>query len=873
MPLRISPLLENGEAEESVRILIVDDQASERESLAGILSRNGYSVTAAGNGSEALLKLGREPFDLLISDLVMPVMDGFELVRRIRGTVGFASMRILLRSASLHDRGARRLARALNTRFISKLVAPQVLLDEVAEILREPPQQALSSRFLKQLQHAHHRLTSEKLVRKTLRLREEIDERMVVEEELRESRQRLVGIIDSAMDAIISIDTEARIVLFNPAAESMFERQASEVIGQAVDCLIPERYRQVHAKHVHDFLMDGATARRMGELRPLQGVRSDGSEFPIEASISRVDLSGGSLATVIVRDISQRISTEGALAASEARMRLFIEHAPAALAMFDRDMRYIALSRRWRDDYHMGSGEFIGISHYAAFPDLPDEWRRAHRRAMDGEVVRVDADRFVRPDGAVGWVRWEMRPWHDETDAVGGIVIFSEEITEWKESEERIRKAALHDPLTGLPNRALVFEYGNHLIAGAERNHKPSALLFVDLDRFKPINDTYGHEVGDKVLQEVARRLKACTRKADLVGRLGGDEFVVLLGQLESTASRESVVAQHLLDKIREPIEVGTLNLSVTPSIGISRYPEHGRDIDTLIRSADLAMYQAKQSGRANYHIFNHDLEHRAADALLTETRLKQALAEGGLMMHYQPVIDIATGRLASAEALVRMVGQAGETISPQDFIPIAESTGLIGPLGEWVATEVCRQEGTWLREGLPPLTIAINVSPLQFKQRGFADRLGKIVAGSGIDPAHLQLEVTESTVMEQVENVIETLGQIKRQGITIALDDFGTGYSSLSLLGTLPLDKLKIDQAFVQRIEASAASLAVTRAIIALAQTLSLEVVGEGVESDSAFEHLRALGCQQAQGYLISRPMPADDFAEWRRQRLATYN
>ncbi len=693
------------------------------------------------------------------------------------------------------------------------------------------------------------------------------------------------------------------------------------------------------------------------------------------------------------------VERSGALRRSENRLRTLTEHAPAAIAIFDRGMRYLAVSRRWIEDNQLDGKDIIGMCHYDVLPHIPARWRDVHRRGLAGETLRADADRIENPDGSVQWRRWEVWPWRDNMGKVGGIVIASENITErvvaerqlresearlalalkaantavwemdvatqmllpaderlftmlgygqnnlqtlaqwfahmheedrehvselfkevidgrrenyssevrfreksghwhWvlcqataasrgpdgkatrlvgthtdihvrKLAEQRAREAALHDPLTGLPNRALVFEYGGHLLAAAQRNHAQGALLFIDLDRFKPINDIYGHEVGDRVLREVGARLVTCTRQEDLVGRLGGDEFVIILPHLAFEMRRAVIVAQHIIDSISRTILVDTLELSLSPSVGISYYPEHASDIGELIHAADMAMYQAKKLGHGNYRLYTPELNQHADEVYLLEARLKSALKNDRLELHYQPVMDIKTGALLGVEALVRLADDGWGPVGPQVFIPVAESAGLIGHLGEWVATEACRQHEAWKSEGLR-VTIAINVSPFQFRQKGFADTLHGILAKTGVDPGCIQLEITESAVMENLDEAVAILNRIKALGVKVALDDFGTGYSSLSQLSSLPIDKLKVDQSFVKRVECDQASRAVTEAIIALGHSLKLEVIGEGIESEDALRYLKEHGCDQAQGYWFSGPLAAPKFADWcRRQHV----
>ncbi len=510
---------------------------------------------------------------------------------------------------------------------------------------------------------------------------------------------------------------------------------------------------------------------------------------------------------------------------------------------------------------------------------LPVEsWERVN--AVSQESIRTGKGfsleiQVNHGSGHAIWINSKGEPVFDEKGEVVALRGMVQDITERKhadqllrESEERLREAALHDVLTGLPNRALVIEFCERLLAASRRGHSGGALLFIDLDRFKPINDLYGHETGDRVLQEVARRLSACTRQEDLVGRLGGDEFVIVLPQANQAHHRAAVVAQHVVDSISRPLYVDSLELFVSPSIGISFFPEHAASVSALMHTADLAMYQAKYLGRANYQFYTPELDRRAEQVLVIETRLKNALINGALDLHYQPVIDLKSGKLTGAEALVRLVDE-GEMIGPDKFIPIAESAGLIGQLGEWVFAEVCQQHATWLRDGME-LTIAVNVSPLQFRQEGFADTLREIITNTGMDPSRLEIEVTESAVMDNIHQAVDMLNRIKSLGVKVALDDFGTGYSSLSSLTSLPLDKLKVDQSFVRSIERDPACRAVTEAIIALGRSLRLSVQGEGIESEDALLYLGEHGCNQAQGYWLSKPLPAPEFVQWYHEHRA---
>jgi predicted signal transduction protein with EAL and GGDEF domain len=349
-------------------------------------------------------------------------------------------------------------------------------------------------------------------------------------------------------------------------------------------------------------------------------------------------------------------------------------------------------------------------------------------------------------------------------------------------------------------------------------------------------------------------------------------EFIVLLPHVDNPSDPQTV-ADHILEKISKPIPFGDVQLNVSPSIGISLYPKHGKDIESLIRCADMAMYAAKKGGRNNYKVYIPGQDEKTHSQLQLEMHLKQALDANAMTLLYQPIVDIDTGEVVGVEALLRMVGETGNLVTPDQLIPVAESAGLIDKLGQWVVHEACKQHQIWRDSGLPPFSIAINVSALEFGQRSFASHLGRTIRESGIDPSCLQIELTERAVMDNVSDSIATLREIRAMGVRISLDDFGTGYSSLSYLSNLPLDKLKIDQSFIRSLDSKPASQTITDTIIAMGRSLNLEIVGEGIESESAMEYLRQHGCDQAQGYFLSKPLPANEFESWYRSKTSGWH
>jgi diguanylate cyclase (GGDEF)-like protein/PAS domain S-box-containing protein len=678
------------------------------------------------------------------------------------------------------------------------------------------------------------------------------------------------SITEQAADSIFVTDAQGRIAYQNPEARRVFGFADGEIVGHSV------------TDTIHHHSPDGSPCRpekcevnraaALGETtRDFTWFvfRKDGSAFHASCTASPLNIESKRQGAVLfITDITERRKVEDALLKSAEKLKLATE--VTGIGLFDYFpktgevvwtetlKRMFGLSRDAEIDYDV----FLKALH-------PDDRARVHglmqEALMPGSSGRYHAEyRTVGiQDGKERWVSATGQVFFDSRGQAARMIGSAIDITERKLSEKRVREASQHDSLTGLPNRSLLFEYCSHLLAMADRHCTGGAVLFIDLDRFKAVNDLYGHDVGDKLLQEVARRLQLCMRREDIVSRLGGDEFIVVLPRID-TPHAPMTVAQNILNHIGLPFDIGTLTLSVSPSIGISLFPSHSDDLEPLIRCADLAMYAAKKAGRNNVQVYTPGLDERANDRLRMEMRLKRALDENRMELAYQPIVDMATGRLAGIEALARLPLEEGGFLSPDEFIPIAESAGMIERLGEWVTGEACRQYRCWRETGLPAVDIAINISNAELHRRAFVSHLTEIVHAAGIDPARLQIELTESAVMENLPETIATLNNLKALGIRIALDDFGTGYSSLSNLSNLPIDKLKIDQSFIRRIDQSESNQLIAHAIIGLGRSLSLQVVGEGVESEQAMRYLREHGCDQAQGYLLSRPLPPRDFETW---------
>jgi len=510
-----------------------------------------------------------------------------------------------------------------------------------------------------------------------------------------------------------------------------------------------------------------------------------------------------------------------------------------------------------RDPKLLQSGRHDGEFYRQLWQQLEDEglWRgEIWNRRKNGELypewlaINVVRDADGRPEHYIG--------------------IFSD-ISRQKRDAERIRFLAYYDALTGLPNRTLLADRVGKAIAAAKRHQKRLALLFMDLDGFKHINDSLGHLAGDNVLRLVGERLKRLTRSSDTLARFGGDEFVLLLNDV---AGPEGIaaVARRCVDSLAEPLELDGQEIRITPSIGISVCPNDGDTLDTLVKNADTAMYHAKAAGRNQYRFFEAEMNARVISRAKLGNALRRAIEGGELLLHYQPQADIVTGEIVGLEALVRWQHPELGLVSPADFVPVAEELGLIGLLGDWVLNETCRQAVAWQRAGLPHLPVAVNLSALQLRSPTFLQDVRQALATSGLDAHWLEFELTESVLMEQAETAVQALSGLGELGIRVAIDDFGTGYSSLAYLRRLAIDKIKIDRSFVRDLGVDAEDTVIVSTIIRMAHSLKLRVIAEGVETSEQLATLRAHGCDEIQGYYLSRPLPPDTLADFVQERCA---
>ena len=483
-------------------------------------------------------------------------------------------------------------------------------------------------------------------------------------------------------------------------------------------------------------------------------------------------------------------------------------------------------------------------------------------RAVRGDqTVHLPANSIlVRRDGFEIPIEDSVAPIHDGEGRAAGAVIVFRDVSVARAMALQMTHSAEHDFLTGLPNRMLLNDRISQAIVLASRHNKHVAVLFLDLDGFKHINDSLGHPVGDKLLQSIATRLVDCVRASDTVSRQGGDEFVVLLSEVELSEDA-AITARRMLHAVSQPHSIDQHDLHVTTSIGVSVYPEDGLDAETLIKNADTAMYQAKESGRQSFQFFKPAMNARAVERQSIEEGLRRALERQEFVLYYQPKVDLMSGAINGAEALIRWIHPTRGLIPPMDFIPIAEDCGLILSIGAWALREACAQSRAWTKAGLPTVTMAVNVSAIEFRDKNFLNRLFEVINETGLDPRLLELELTESVLMKHAASTAVILQSLREAGIRLAIDDFGTGYSSLSYLRKFPVDAVKIDQTFIRQISADD-DTTIVKAVIGMARGLKLRVIAEGVETPEELAFLRAYRCDEAQGYYFSRPVPARQFA-----------
>ena len=578
-------------------------------------------------------------------------------------------------------------------------------------------------------------------------------------------------------------------------------------------------------------------------------------------------------AGLLTAALARQKRVAAALVGSEARFRATFNQAAIGIGHTAPDGRFLQVNEKLCDMLGYTRDELLALT----ILDVThvDDRNRAlsaidtqRARLVAGEIATYTVERrSVRKDGVVIWTNRTVSLVRDAAGEPLYFIRVMEDITERKQLQQNLLHLAHHDSLTGLPNRELFYDRLAHALDQARRRNWTTGVMFIDLDRFKVVNDTLGHGGGDQLLQQVSARLAQCVRADDTVGRLGGDEFAVILSELAHDEDG-SLVAQKIIDALAKPFQIDGNEIFVTASIGITSCPRDGDDADTLVRNADTAMYDAKKVGKNNYQFYSAATNERAKEKLALERDLRQALMRNEFVLHFQPKAHLVTGSITGMEALLRWQRPGGALVPPVEFIPLLEETGLIVPAGEWVLRTACAQISAWQEAGLTPVPVAVNLSAKQFHQQDICEMVMRALREYDVDPQFLEIEITESAAMLNAEQTATTLHKLKALGVRIAIDDFGTGYSSLSYLKRFPIDSLKIDRSFVTDLPGNEDDASIAQAVITMAHALRLKVIAEGVENEAQLAFLTANGCDEMQGYFFSRPLLVDDCTQLLREQ-----
>lgn len=671
--------------------------------------------------------------------------------------------------------------------------------------------------------------------------------------------------LEAAANAIVITDQEGTILWTNPAFGNLTGYTTEEALGRNQRLLSSGTQSEEFYANLWQTISGGKTWR--GELT---NRRKDGSLYTEEQTITPVCSDSGDVThfVAVKQDITERRRAAQELRDREDQLRLILESTAEAIYGIDLEGRCtfcnpacLRLLGYKHSDELLGKNMHDLIHH--SRPNgtkLPAEECRIFRAFKTGQGTHVDDELLCRADGTSFPAEYWSYPQRKGEGVVGAVVAFID-ITERKAAEEQIRSLAYYDTLTGLPNRILLQDRLAQALAGASRHQDKVALLFLDLDRFKVINDSLGHSVGDLLLRQVAERLKRQTREQDTVSRLGGDEFVVVLSGVKQIAD-SAITAERIMNAMTSEFVIQGHSLNVSCSLGISIFPDDGRDEDILVKHADAAMYCAKENGRNNFQFFTHNMNANIVQRLTLENSMRLALQKKEFFLMYQPQLDITTGEISGVEALIRWEHPKLGLVAPNEFIPIAENSGLIIPIGEWVLHTACAQARKWQEEGLSAVPVAVNVSAMQFRHQGFLDLVRRVLQETNLPPQYLELELTESLILSNADMMLSRLKELKEMGVRLAIDDFGTGYSSFSYLRHFRAHKLKIDRSFVRDVCLNSDDAAITGAIISVAKSLNLKVIAEGVETKEQISFFREHNCDEIQGYYFSKPLLPDECA-----------
>jgi diguanylate cyclase (GGDEF)-like protein/PAS domain S-box-containing protein len=804
----------------SAKILVVEDEIIVAKDLQNRLRKLGYCVPAiAASAEEAIIKAAEATFDLVLMDIrLRGEMDGVEAAREIHSRYDIPIVYLTANSDTL-------------TFERVKTTKPQ------GYIIKPFKERELYSTIELTLARYH------------------------IEKQLREHKQWLETILNSIGDGVIACDRNRQVTFMNPIAETITGWTEQEACGQAtteVFQIIHSETRCAIAYPLNEVLLSGKVA---GIPENTLLISKNGSEIPIDDSIAPIkdenNLING--AVLVFRDISERKQAQVALYRRQQEFKALVENAPDIISRFNAQLRYVYANPAIEELTGISAATVIGKTN--AELNMPDTfcwlWEKNLQEVFNSKKESEFEFSFLSTNGTK-YYQARLVPGIASNGVLETVLSISRDITALKQAEAQLIHNASHDALTGLPNRALFLErLERAILHNKRRADYQFAVLFLDLDRFKTINDSLGHAMGDRLLVAFARRLETCLRAGDTVARLGGDEFTLLLDDLKDVNDVKRV-ANRIQKALQSPFNLKGHDIFVTASIGIALNATDYAQAEDLLRNADIAMYRAKVLGKARSELFNAEMYAQATQRLQLETDLRRALDRQEFLIHYQPIVSLLSDKIIGFEALLRWQHPQQGLIPPAQFIPIAEETGAIVPIGYWILKEACRQMSFWQNKfpHTASLTISINLSSKQFSQPDIIEQIAQVLIETGLEPNCLKLEITESVLMENTQMAKMRLARLQQMNIQLHLDDFGTGYSSLSYLHRFPSSAVKIDRSFVSQIGANGENLEIIRAIVSLANSLNIVAIAEGVETVEQLAQLKNLKCQYAQGYYCSRPL-----------------
>lgn len=842
----------------AMKILYAEDDESARYLLEILLRSDGHDVVTVSNGEAALQTLHNQDFDLIISDILMPKMDGFMLCHLVKSDPTLSRIPFILYSATYTQPDDIAFARNIGAdEFFIKPLPPEDFLQELACFIArhpqgiEPPQPLDELAFLSSYAHR----VGSKLETTHSRLdlaRQQLD---LAREELQQTRRMFGVMADHSSDAILVIDVNGYLLFANSNLKKQLDISDGQTAFSLYDLLPKERCAALLT-----MLLAPPVSQQSHDFKE---TLRNGNSVLITSSMVQYARSPALL--LVMRNLDNYIHQH---APADFHTHV-LENLTEGVMITDVNNKIVSVNPA-----------FVLITGYQASEVLGKNPRQLKSGKQDltfykrmwstllsegkwqGEIWNSRKNGEIYPE----WLH--ISTIQDESGRIAFHVGIFSDFSEHEQARRHIEHLAHHDALTDLPNRALLNFRLSDAIHHAARGKRKAALLFMDLDRFKIINDTLGHQAGDELLKIVADRLSACVRQVDTVGRQGGDEFLIVLTDI-ANASDAYAVAEKILSSIRNPCQIGGKELNITPSIGIAIYPDHGNDEATLIQHADDALYFAKDEGRNNAQFYNKAMHRETEERLTLDNALAQALERGEMRLVYQPQVRMNDNALVGCEVLLRWHHPELGNVPPSSFIPVAEETGRINAIGEWVLRTACQQAALWQQSGLEMPVMAVNLSAIQFRQPNLLATIQNILNKTGLAPEMLELELTEGILMREVDATLEMLQKLKAMRLKLSIDDFGTGYSNLSYLNRFSVNKLKIDQSFVFGLPGSSNDAAIVHAIIQMANSLELEVIAEGVETPVQRDFLIAHGCLLAQGYLYAKPLEKEDFEKLLRHEL----